>query len=167
MVGNTKISMKTSRAALWLGSSLLVLAAPALAQTTAAPAAPAASPYTPDSPATVGTGLEEIVVTAQKRSETLQSVPISITAFNTKKLQQLRIDNFTDYAALIPSLSYQTAGPGSAKTYFRGVVSGGDGNHSGSQPSVGTYLDEQPITTIQGNLEWGKNRLPLDASFTP
>ena len=153
MVGNTKISMKTSRTALWLGSSLLVLAAPALAQTTAAPAAPAASAYTPDSPATVGTGLEEIVVTAQKRSETLQSVPISITAFNNKKLTQLRVDNFTDYAALIPSLSYQTAGPGSAKTYFRGVVSGGDGNHSGSQPSVGTYLDEQPITTIQGNLD--------------
>ncbi len=153
MVGNTKISLRSTRTALWLGSSLLVLGAPALAQTTAAPAAPAASPYTSNAEATVGTGLEEIVVTAQKRSETLQSVPISITAFSTKKLQQLRIDSFTDYAALIPSLSYQTAGPGSAKTYFRGVVSGGDGNHSGSQPSVGTYLDEQPITTIQGNLD--------------
>ncbi len=39
-------------------------------------------------------------------------------------------------------------GPGSAVIYIRGVVSGGDGNHSGSEPSVGMYLDEQPVTTI-------------------
>ena len=37
--------------------------------------------------------------------------------------------------------------------YIRGVVSGGDGNHSGSQPSVGTYLDEQPVTTIDGTID--------------
>ena len=36
---------------------------------------------------------------------------------------------------------------------MRGVASGGDGNHSGSLPSVGMYLDEQPITTIQGTLD--------------
>jgi outer membrane receptor protein involved in Fe transport len=36
---------------------------------------------------------------------------------------------------------------------MRGVASGGDGNHSGSQPSVGTYLDEQPVTTINGALD--------------
>ena len=36
---------------------------------------------------------------------------------------------------------------------MRGVVSGGDGNHSGSQPSVGTYFDEQPVTTIDGTLD--------------
>ena len=38
-------------------------------------------------------------------------------------------------------------------TVFSGVVSGGDGNHSGSQPSVGTYLDEQPVTTIDGTVD--------------
>ena len=43
-------------------------------------------------------------------------------------------------------------GPGSAIIYIRGVVSGGDGNHSGSEPSVGIYLDEQPVTTITGAL---------------
>ena len=36
---------------------------------------------------------------------------------------------------------------------MRGVVSGQDGNHSGSQPSVGTYLDEQPVTTIDGTVD--------------
>ena len=43
--------------------------------------------------------------------------------------------------------------PGSSHIYMRGVVSGGDGNHSGSQPSVGMYLDEQPVTTIDGTLD--------------
>ncbi|MGL4541765.1 MAG: TonB-dependent receptor plug domain-containing protein, partial [Polymorphobacter sp.] len=148
MVGNPKISARQGRFGRWLGSSLLVLAAPALAQTTAP--ATADAPGTPTMAATDATGLEEITVTAQKRSESMQNVPISITAFSTKKLDQLRVDSFQDYAAFIPSLSYQTAGPGNAKVYFRGVVSGGDGNHSGSLPSVGTYLDEQPITTIQG-----------------
>ena len=59
-----------------------------------------------------------------------------------------------------PSVSYvrgQGEGgngePGSSHIYIRGVVSGGDGNHSGSQPSVGVYLDEQPVTTIDGTVD--------------
>jgi iron complex outermembrane recepter protein len=97
--------------------------------------------------------LEEITVTAQKRAENLQDVPLSIQAFNTTKLQELNIQNFDDYAQFLPSVSFQKAGsPSFEHTYMRGVSSGGDGNHSGSQPSVGMYLDEQPITTIDGNL---------------
>jgi iron complex outermembrane recepter protein len=97
--------------------------------------------------------LEEIVVTAQKRTENLQDVAISIQAFGTAKLEELRISNFDDYAKFMPSVSFQKAGsPSFEHTYMRGVSSGGDGNHSGSQPSVGMYLDEQPITTIDGNL---------------
>ena len=61
--------------------------------------------------------------------------------------------DFDDYVKFLPSVSYQTAGPGFAQVYMRGVASGGDGNHSGSLPSVGIYLDEQPITTIQGALD--------------
>jgi iron complex outermembrane receptor protein len=60
----------------------------------------------------------------------------------------------------MPSVSYvrgQGQGgngqPGTSHVYMRGVVSGGDGNHSGSQPSVGTYLDEQPVTTIDGTVD--------------
>ena len=45
------------------------------------------------------------------------------------------------------------SGPGFLQVYMRGVASGGDGNHSGSRPSVGVYLDEQPITTITGALD--------------
>jgi len=97
--------------------------------------------------------LEEITVTAQKRSENLQDVPLSIQAFSTARLQELGIGDFDDYAKYLPSVSFQKVGsPSFEHTYMRGVSSGGDGNHSGSQPSVGMYLDEQPVTTIDGNL---------------
>jgi outer membrane receptor protein involved in Fe transport len=114
----------------------------------------------PDSqPADKTTTLGTITVTSQKRTENLQKVPISIQVLGEEKLKQQDIADFDDYAKLIPSLSYSAigggvfSGPGFAQVYMRGVASGGDGNHSASQPSVGMYLDEQPITTIQGALD--------------
>ena len=50
-------------------------------------------------------------------------------------------------------MSYNVSQSGGAVVYMRGVASGGDGNHSGSLPSVGVYLDEQPVTTIGGALD--------------
>ena len=96
---------------------------------------------------------DEIVVTAQKREENLQDVPISIQALGTRKLDQLNVANFQDFSKLLPSVSFQSSQPGVTTVYMRGVASGGDGNHSGSLPSVGVYLDEQPVTTIGGTLD--------------
>ncbi|OWQ98298.1 TonB-dependent receptor [Sphingopyxis witflariensis] len=96
---------------------------------------------------------DEIVVTAQKREENLQNVPISIQALGTRKLDQLNVTNFEDFSKLLPSVSFQSSQPGVTTVYMRGVASGGDGNHSGSLPSVGVYLDEQPVTTIGGTLD--------------
>src|SRR5579872_3927672 len=105
-------------------------------------------------------GLTEVIVTAQKVSESAQSVPVSMQVLGTQKLQELSIANLDDYVKYMPSVSYvrgQGQGgngqPGTSHVYMRGVVSGGDGNHSGSQPSVGTYLDEQPVTTIDGTVD--------------
>ncbi len=95
----------------------------------------------------------DIVVTATRRAENLQDVPIAITAMGTETLDELQVDEFNDYARLVPSLSFRSLGPGSANVYFRGVASGENANHSASLPSVGTYLDEQPITTITGALD--------------
>jgi outer membrane receptor protein involved in Fe transport len=97
--------------------------------------------------------LEQVIVTAQKRNENLQEVPLSIQAIGSEQLEDLHIKGFEDYVRYLPTVSYQTFGPGFAQVYMRGVASGGDGNHSGSLPSVGIYLDEQPITTIQGALD--------------
>ncbi|HWM72036.1 MAG TPA: TonB-dependent receptor [Steroidobacteraceae bacterium] len=101
---------------------------------------------------TASMGLAEVVVTAQKRVENLQDVPLSIQAIGTKKLEEMNVTKFDDYAQLLPSVSFQSTGPSVEHVYMRGVASGGDGNHSGSLPSVGMYLDEQPVTTIDGNL---------------
>lgn len=96
--------------------------------------------------------LDTVTVTAQKRTENLQVVPISVQVLGNQKLTENNVTDFEDYAKLIPSLTYQEGEGGSQTPYFRGVVSGGDGNHSASLPSVGVYLDEQPVTTIGGIL---------------
>jgi iron complex outermembrane recepter protein len=96
---------------------------------------------------------DDIIVTAQKRSESLQSVPMSIQAIGTEKLDQLQVNEMQDYVKFLPSVTIQTAGPGFSQIYFRGVASGENANHSASLPTVGTYLDEMPITTIQGALD--------------
>jgi outer membrane receptor protein involved in Fe transport len=118
----------------------------------AMPAADAA-----DAPEESTGGLQEVVVTAQKRAENLQSVPVSIQVLDTKKLEELKIGGLDDYVKYTPSVSYSRGDgqggngqPGTSHVYMRGVVSGVNENHSGSQPSVGTYLDEQPVTTIDG-----------------
>ncbi len=97
--------------------------------------------------------LAEIIVTAEKRAQNLQDVPVSIQAFDTRQLEHLHVTNFNQYVKYLPTVSFQEdEGPSYEHTYMRGVASGGDGNHSGSLPSVGMYLDEQPVTTIDGNL---------------
>ena len=104
--------------------------------------------------------LEEVVVTAQKRTENLQDVPISIEVLDNTRLEQLHVVNLDDYVKYSPSIAYSRAEgqggngqPGTSHIYMRGVVSGANENHSGSQPSVGTYLDEQPVTTIDGTVD--------------
>lgn len=121
----------------------------ALLASTALPVAASAQAIAADA----APGLDEIVVTAQKRSENLQNVPISIQVLGTKKLDQLDVANFNDFAKFLPSVTFQSVQPGQTTVYFRGVASGGDGNHSGPLPSVRVYLDEQPVTTIGGTLD--------------
>ena len=118
------------------------LSAPAMAQTTDQQPSRASND-----------AMSDIIVTAQKRDENIQTVPISIQALSTRKLDQLNISNFNEYTQLLPSVAFQTSQPGVTTVYMRGVASGGDGNHSGSLPSVGSYLDEQPVTTIGGTLD--------------
>ncbi|MBV8340747.1 MAG: TonB-dependent receptor [Gammaproteobacteria bacterium] len=109
-------------------------------------------------PAETG-GLQEVVVTAEKRVENLQDVPISVQVLDTKTLDQLNVGNIDDYVKFAPAINYVrgegqggNSNPGESHIYIRGVVSGGT-NHTGSQPSVGEYLDEQPVTTIDGNVD--------------
>jgi iron complex outermembrane receptor protein len=102
------------------------------------------------------TTLGEVVVTAQKRTENLQDVPISLDALGQEKLEELNVQNFKEYVQFLPSVTMTPsggAGAGYSFVYMRGVATGGDGQATTSVPSVGMYLDEQPITTVQGNLD--------------
>ncbi|MBM2854894.1 MAG: TonB-dependent receptor, partial [Steroidobacteraceae bacterium] len=106
--------------------------------------------------AQVDTTLGEVIVTAQKREQSLQDVPISIDALGEQKLDELNVQNFKDYVQFLPSVTMAPsdgAGSGFSAVYMRGIATGGDGQATTSQPSVGMYLDEQPITTVQGNLD--------------
>ncbi|WP_334160956.1 TonB-dependent receptor [Phenylobacterium sp.] len=129
-----RLQSKGRLAALLASTMFTGLAAPALAQTAASQ-------------------LEEVVVTAQKRSENLQDVPVSVQAIGTERLDELQISDMTDYARFLPNVTIQTAAPGFSTIYMRGVASGENNNHSGPLPSVGVYLDEQPVTTITGPLD--------------
>lgn len=95
----------------------------------------------------------DIVVTATRRAETMQHVPISIQALGTEQLAEQHVSSFDDYAKLLPSVTFNSSGPSQAQFYFRGVNAGGGGLDVGSQPTTALYLDEIPVTTIGGSVD--------------
>jgi outer membrane receptor protein involved in Fe transport len=124
------------------GRRLAVSALLASAALAATPAMAQDAPPAPDSQANNQPDNGDIIITALKRSDSLQNVPISVQAIGTRRLDQLNISNFEDYTKQLPSVSFDTSQPGSTTVYVRGVATGSDGNHTGSLPSVGFYLDE-------------------------
>jgi iron complex outermembrane recepter protein len=80
--------------------------------------------------ATADNTLEEVVVTARKRTENLQDVPMSINVFTSKDLQNLSISQFEDYATMTPSISFVSAGPGTQTFVMRGVSDGSNPNYA-------------------------------------
>jgi iron complex outermembrane receptor protein len=85
--------------------------------------------------------LEEIVVTAEKRSGTVQDTPISITAISGGDIAERGLTQFNDIAQAVPGVSMNTSGPGQTEFEMRGLTSSG-----GNSPTVGFYLDDIPLT---------------------
>ncbi len=83
--------------------------------------------------------LETIVVTAEKREETLMNVPMSVTALGGNQLDTLQDRSFADYAALVPGLSLASSQPGLTRLTLRGENAGGVGS------TVAVYVDESPF----------------------
>ena len=73
--------------------------------------------------------LGEIIVTARKREENLQDVPLSVNVYSKKDLENLAISQFEDYATLTPSMSFVSAGPGTQTLVMRGVSDGTNPNY--------------------------------------
>jgi outer membrane receptor protein involved in Fe transport len=97
------------------------------------------------------TALGEVIVTAEKRAANIQDVPVAVTAF-TSQDRNLKGINTVQVASVTMSPS-PGSGSGFNAVYMRGIATGGDGQATTSQPSVGMYLDEQTLTTVQGNLD--------------
>ena len=115
---------------------LAVAAALAVAPSRAPAAAPADS----------STGaLQEIVVTARKREENLQDVPLSIDVFTKKDLQNLGITNLDDYAEKVPSISFISIGPGTQLFVMRGVSDGSNPNYANTS-STGFFVDDMSMS---------------------
>jgi iron complex outermembrane recepter protein len=96
---------------------------------------------TPSSTPESNTGLEEIIVTAEKRESTVQATPIAMTALSAGDLAEQNIGSIQDLVGAIPGISLRTAGPGQTEYEMRGLGSAG-----GSVATVGFYIDETPLS---------------------
>jgi len=90
---------------------------------------------------TAGSVLDEVVVTARKREESLQVVPLSIEVFTKRDIQNLGISQFDDYAEKVPSISFISVGPGTQLFVMRGVSDGSNPNYSNSS-ATGFFVDD-------------------------
>jgi outer membrane receptor protein involved in Fe transport len=96
--------------------------------------------------------IEEIIVTAQKRTESLQSVPISLTAFSDAQLERQDINGLADFARLVPSLSFQDQGASQGQITIRGIASAPvEGDEPKNKETVGVYFNEVPVATARFN----------------
>ncbi|AHE55410.1 hypothetical protein NX02_18705 [Sphingomonas sanxanigenens DSM 19645 = NX02] len=113
----------------FFAASLIALAtaSPAMAQ------APAGEPREGD-----------IIVTAQKRQQTLQEIPQSISVVGGEQLDRQQAKGFVDYAALVPGLSLQQANPGETRIVLRGI------NTGGASPTAAVYIDDTPYGPSTG-----------------
>jgi len=92
--------------------------------------------------------VEEIIVTASKRESRIEDLPMSVQAITGSRLESANVNDFMDYAELIPSLSYIQYGPGRSAFYIRGTSDGNFGNLAGPNTTVAMYIDESPINTV-------------------
>ncbi len=131
MKANPKISAAVA-AILGASSTAVVFAAPADTAT-----------------ATTGTELQEVTVTAERRVENVQDVPITIQTMTGEQLTQLNVTTFNDLLKYTPNVTYSGNGPGTGNIFMRGLGGIGSGNQSQSTtaafPNVALYLDDQSM----------------------
>jgi iron complex outermembrane receptor protein len=133
---------KATLSRLLMGASAVVLAAPAAAR---------AQTQTPPS----GTQVETLIVTATKRAEDIQDVPMSVSAISGSTLERAGIANFTEAARRIPSVQIvQSNNNRNSTVFIRGI--GSSGTNPGIEASVGIFIDGVYMPAagpIQSNLE--------------
>jgi iron complex outermembrane recepter protein len=118
----------------------------------AAALAGAGTPYLParadapaDSSSASNGALQEVIVTARKRDENLQDVPLSVDVFTKKDIQNLGITSFEDYATKVPSISFISTGPGTQVLVMRGASDGSSPNYANTS-STGFFVDDMSVS---------------------
>ena len=117
-----------------------------------------AEPAAPAAEAETGTEMiAEITVTAQRRTENIQDVPISIQALTGETLAQLNIQTFDDYIRYLPNVTSASNGPGQNEVFMRGLSAGSQASQgsgsTGLWPNVAIYLDNQSAQLPNRNLD--------------
>ena len=101
--------------------------------------------------------LDEVTVTAQRRSERAQDVPISIQALTGETLQELNVTTFDDYIKYLPNVTSANNGPGQSEIFMRGLSAGSQPSQgsasTGLWPNVAIYLDNQSGQLPNRNLD--------------
>src|SRR5207237_2951057 len=96
---------------------------------------------------TEGGALEEIIVTAQRREQSIQDVPISMQALTGQALQQLNVSTFDDYIKFLPNVTTASNGPGQNEVFMRGLSAGAQASQAsgskGAWPDGVIYLDDE------------------------
>ena len=99
---------------------------------------------------TGGAAVEEIVVTAQRRNESVQNVPMTVQAITGATLTQLNVENMQELIRFTPNVTYASNGPGQGNIFMRGLSTGFLGGQSSSTiasfPNVAVYLDDQSMS---------------------
>ena len=122
-------------------STMIVLAAPADTTTSTA----------------TGGELAEVIVTAERRTENLQDVPITIQAMTGTQLSQMAVTTLDDVLKFLPNVTFSANGPGQGNIYMRGLSAGFAGNQSSAAidpfPNVALYLDDQSMSFPARNVD--------------
>ena len=116
-----------------------VSGAPVIAQTQSEPASPAPSP-----------GIEQVVVTAEKRAENVQNVPISITAIQGQDLKAMNVTGTIELSQMVSGLDITTSPANVLLPFIRGV--GNDSNDAGNESSNAVYVDDVYVPRLDGAL---------------
>lgn len=99
--------------------------------------------------------LEEIVVTATRHEESLQDVPIAITAVTAGDILARGLTQYADILTSVPGVYYEDGGPGDTTIRIRGIAPGG----GGTPPTVATYFGDIPLSA-QGGGNLGQHGTP-------
>ncbi|MBT0670503.1 TonB-dependent receptor [Novosphingobium profundi] len=131
-----------------IGALAIAIVSPAMAQQ---------APAQPQTQTQRQGGVSEIVVTATRRTENLQDVPVSVNALDSRELDRLNVNTFDDYLKQLPNVTAGGGGPGQNTIYIRGLASTTPNltvaGVSGLAPNVSMYLDEQPLAQPGRNLD--------------